>query len=120
MNPQFDRCVAFVIDALEGGAALTTDLGGGLTKWGIASKAHPKLDVARLTREEAIEIYDTDYFMAAGCERLDYPMSLVVFSAAVNQGVTFAKGVSANSLDHLEALWECFLHYVEIANKHRE
>jgi hypothetical protein len=116
MDPQFDRCVNFVIDQLEGGGTVVTD-SGGVTRWGISSRAHPGLDVAHMTRDQAVALYESDYWLAAGCERLDFPMSLVVFQAAVNQGVALAKNLAAGAMDYIEALWDCVLHYSEIAEK---
>lgn len=81
----FDRAVDIVLD-LEGGEREVVDTGG-FTKWGISQRAYPSLDIAALTRQDAIDIYERDYWNASGADRLPWPLSLCVFDAAVNQGV---------------------------------
>lgn len=64
----FDAAVEYVILNETGGRAdggLTSDEGG-LTKWGIAAKFHPGVDIANLTREDAIEIYRHEYWLFEG------------------------------------------------------
>lgn len=64
---------------------------GGETKWGISKKSYPYLDIKNLSEQEAINIYLKDYWFAAHCETVSYPMNLVVFDSAVNCGVPMAK-----------------------------
>lgn len=111
----FQKSVDFVIDELEGGGRLTTD-SGGITRWGISSRAHPGLDVPSLTRERATEIYESEYWIPAGCQNFVWPLNLVLFDTAVNQGVAVAVQISLNCVDHLEALWERMERYAHIAN----
>ena len=69
----------------------TTDPNGGLTKFGIAQKQHPSVDVANLTQEQAIAIYQSEYWTPCACDRLPWPLSFLVFDSAVNQGVGRAR-----------------------------
>jgi|ERR1043166_4002385 hypothetical protein len=119
MDPQFQRCIDFVIDTLEGGGMVVKD-SGGITRWGISSKAHPGIDIENLTREEAEDIYEAEYWIPCGCERMDFPMSLTIFACAVNQGVAFAQVVSHESLDYVDALVRCMVRYHDLASQRAE
>ena len=59
---------------------------GGLTKYGIAQASHPGIDVANLTEDQALHIYYNEYWLAHSCDKLPWPVSLVVFDGEVNQG----------------------------------
>jgi lysozyme family protein len=110
----FQRSVDFVIDELEGGGKIATD-SGGVSRWGISSKAHPEVDVVTLTREGAIEIFEGKYWIPSGCQNLTWPVNLVIFDCAVHQGVAVAVQISENTVDHLEALLERMERYAHIA-----
>lgn len=56
------------------------------TKYGISAAAYPDLDIKGLALEKAKMIYYSDYWMAAHCDEMKWPLSLVVFDCAVNQG----------------------------------
>lgn len=71
----------------EGGLVNDPADKGGLTNWGISQRAYPGVDIAKLTKEEAIAIYYRDYWLAAKCDKLPPALATVVFDAAVNQGV---------------------------------
>lgn len=78
-------------DAIEGGYVNDPADPGGETKYGISKRAYPDEDIANLTPERAAEIYRPDYWDAAHCNDLPWPVNLVVFDGAVNQGVFAAK-----------------------------
>ncbi len=59
---------------------------GGETKYGIAKTFYPHLDIKNLTKEEAIEIYRTDYFNKNGIDKLPDFIQLSYFDSCVNQG----------------------------------
>lgn len=63
------------------------DDAGGLTKYGISQAAYPKLDIAALTKEEAVKIYKRDYWDKAMCGEIPYPLDVILFDTAVNHGV---------------------------------
>lgn len=86
----FRKGLEFVLQ-YEGGYVDDPDDKGGETKWGISKRAYPEVDIKNLTREEALRIYQRDYWIAAGCDSLSYPMNVVVFDSAVNCGVARAK-----------------------------
>lgn len=84
----FELAVAVILE-LEGGGRTTRTTGdrGGVTKWGISSRAHPGVDVAALTRDEAVAIYRSDYWDTMHCDELPTGLDLVAFDAAVHVGV---------------------------------
>ena len=82
----FDAAVTFVLhqeDQTDTGV-ITTD-SGGVTKWGISQRWHPEVDVAALSRDDAIAIYRQVYWRQAW-ESLPTGLALCVFDCAVNQG----------------------------------
>lgn len=87
----FSICVKIIFE-LEGYDKVVNDRrdSGGLTKWGISQKAFPDKDIRSLTKQDAFEIYYKHYWQPAKCGELPYPVALVVFDCAVNQGVGVA------------------------------
>jgi lysozyme family protein len=62
------------------------------TKFGISAAAYPAEDIANLTPEAAAAIYRRDYWDRVLGDRLSPPLALLVFDAAVNNGVMRAAG----------------------------
>ena len=60
---------------------------GGKTKYGISQRAYPKLNLEKLTVEQAKAIYKKDYFDPLQLEGLSDRLAWKVFDIAVNQGV---------------------------------
>ena len=71
---------------LEGREEYTDDPAdpGGPTKYGIAGKFHPGLDIKNLTLEQAMDIYYNEYWVPAGCDDAPYPMDICLFDSQVN------------------------------------
>jgi len=60
---------------------------GGETKYGISKRSYPELDIANLTREQAIEIYRRDWWERYGYDRLqDDAVATKLLDMAVNMG----------------------------------
>lgn len=57
------------------------------TKYGISAAAFPMLDIAALTLADAQAIYRRDYWDRIAGDALPDPLALMLFDAAVNQGV---------------------------------
>ena len=57
------------------------------TKFGISAAAYPLLDIKGLTLEAARAIYRRDYWDRVGGDALPPALALLVFDAAVNNGV---------------------------------
>ena len=81
----FDDSMEFVLSK-EGGYVNNPHDSGGPTNFGISQKEYPSVDVAKLTRDEAVRIYKRDYWDLCGCEHLPPAIAFLVFDAAVNQG----------------------------------
>jgi len=81
----FDKAIEIVL-AHEGGYSDHPADGGGATNYGISSRANPDVDVANLTREDAIEIYWTRYWTGNRYELLPERIAIKVFDLAVNMG----------------------------------
>lgn len=60
---------------------------GGVTRFGISAAAYPNLDIAGLTRTQAVEIYRRDYWERHRIDRIEHPvLAAKVFDVAVNVG----------------------------------
>lgn len=81
------RAIDFVIylEDKSGIGKVTVD-NGGVTKWGISQRAFPNLNIAALTREDAVRLYEEHYWAPLRCDALPWPLAAFVFDAAVNQG----------------------------------
>lgn len=86
----FYRAVEFVLQC-EGEVSDNPTDPGGLTKYGISKRSHPKLDIMALTRQDAIDIYRKDYWDICKCDELPDGVALLVFDQAVNQGTHVAR-----------------------------
>lgn len=84
MNP-FDKALDFVLSQ-EGGYSNDVRDSGGETNFGISKKAYPDEDIKNMTRERAGELYRRDYYDKCNCGSLPFPVALMLFDAAVNQG----------------------------------
>lgn len=82
----FDRAFEVVV-GLEGGYVNDPHDPGGETKFGITRRQYPHEDIAGLTIDRAKEIYRRDYWQAVHGDDLPWPLALLVFDGAVNQGV---------------------------------
>ena len=60
------------------------------TKYGISAKAYPDVDIAALTLDDARALYRRDYWQPIAGDALPAALALLVFDAAVNNGVTQA------------------------------
>lgn len=96
MSVAADRFSAAVAIVLEREGVLSDDRAdpGGLTKFGIAAASHPGVDIATLTRDQAIAIYRSDYWDTNCCGEMPWLVAMAVFDCAVNQGA----GAAANIL----------------------
>jgi lysozyme family protein len=97
----FERAFAVVVGEEGGWSAEPADPGdwtGGVvgqgrlrgTKFGISAGAYPTLDIAALTLADAQAIYKRDYWDRVRGDDLPPPLALLVFDAAVNNGVGHA------------------------------
>jgi lysozyme family protein len=82
----FDQAFEIVVGH-EGGYVDNPNDPGGRTKYGISARSYPRLDIGSLTLDAAKEIYQRDFWNKAGCDLCDPGLALIVFDAAVNNGV---------------------------------
>lgn len=104
----FERCFNFCMMAETGGdpnGGYTNDPAdpGGETRWGVAKKSHPSLDIKNLTLEQAKDIYRNEYWNRIRGDDLELPVALVMYEQQVNQGgavktLQKALGVSADGV----------------------
>lgn len=92
MNTDWDKAIAFVLNA-EGGYTDDQNDPGGETNFGISKKAYPNIDIKNLTMEEAKGIYRRDYWQPCRCDELPSGLAICIFDCAVNQGVSKAKRI---------------------------
>lgn len=90
-NPAIDLILLFETGGkADGGLVDHPKDPGGITKWGICLKSYPSLGregIINLTREEAVAIYERDYWLPCHCDELPASLATLVFDCAVNQGV---------------------------------
>jgi lysozyme family protein len=59
---------------------------GGVTKYGIAQRWHPDVDVENLTRAQAVDILRAEYWVPIQAAELPWPLAAVLFDHAVHSG----------------------------------
>jgi len=89
----------------EGPAGKVTHDTGGMTRYGISKNAHPDVDIANLTKDDAKEIYRKHYFEGMGeLNHLSHRSRAVVLDAAINQGKGFAQKLAKEHGDNYDKL----------------
>jgi len=99
-SPDFNRVIDFVLGQ-EGGYVNDPNDPGGETKWGISKRWNPDLDIANLTRDDAIKVYWERYWLPSGAEEIPEPVDLVFFDWYVqNPGaaLNYKKRADANAV----------------------
>lgn len=71
----------------EGGYVNHPQDPGGETNWGIAKRSYPNVDIKRLTRAEAIKIYERDFWTPVAGDWLPESVSFQALDAAINHGM---------------------------------
>ena len=86
MDNTFLKAVDFTLH-WEGGASDDPDDPGGPTRFGISQRQYPDLDIAALTREEAVAIYHRDFWQKYAYGRISSEhIACRLFDLAVNVG----------------------------------
>lgn len=78
----FDRLIGH-----EGGYVNDPNDPGGETNWGISKRSYPNLDIRNLTREQAKEIYRTDFWNRVNADTLPDGVAFQLFDFAINSGI---------------------------------
>lgn len=71
----------------EGGYVNDSRDPGGETKFGIAKRSYPGVDIKGLTRDAAVEIYRRDFWNRVQGDKLPRPFVFQALDAAVNHGI---------------------------------
>jgi lysozyme family protein len=74
----------------EGGYSDNPNDPGGKTKYGIAKKYYPDVDIKNLTPKEATIIYKRDYWERYKCSLVSNHISFLFFDTVLHQGGDFA------------------------------
>jgi lysozyme family protein len=82
----FDDFIGRVLSH-EGGYVNDTRDPGGETKFGIAKRSYPSVDIANLTRAAAVEIYRRDFWGRVQGDQLPRSFAFQALDAAVNHGI---------------------------------
>lgn len=91
-----ERALEYLLEE-EGGWSNHKADRGGATMYGVTQAVYDQFraalkksrqSVRHITKQEARSLYDILYWRAAGCDRLPWPISYLVFDAAVNSGVS--------------------------------
>ncbi len=85
----FKKIIGIIIDKNEGGYVNDPRDKGGETKYGIAKKYHPNIDIKNLTKEQAADIYYNEYFVKLP-KIVDLNLMYQVLDMAINAGVSVA------------------------------
>lgn len=89
MTDKFKKVMKFILKH-EGGYVNHPNDPGGETKYGISKRAHPTLDIANLTLDQALRIYHLNYWLPIRGDDRNYPEALATMDFAVNSGVARA------------------------------
>lgn len=82
----FEYYIERVLEA-EGGYVNHPNDPGGETNWGISKRSYPNVDIKRLTREQAIEIYRRDFWNRVQGNELPPALAFQALDAAINSGI---------------------------------
>lgn len=83
----FDKGIMDRIINVEGELTNNPEDKGGLTKWGISSTSYPHLSISNLTKQEALSLYEKDYWDKYRlCEIVSQAIADKLFLLIVNIG----------------------------------
>lgn len=120
MRESFGKAVNFLFE-LEGYDNGNDPLDkGGYTRYGIAQKYHPEVNVPKLTAAQAKEIYLKDYWIPSGCDDMESPKDIVLFIQAVNLGVSRACKFMQESKGLLDFFMLNLQHYATRSKDQRD
>lgn len=87
MSPKFLTAINRVLGN-EGGYVNDPTDPGGETKWGISKRSYPNLSISELTRDDAIAIYNKDFWEPSNSEDLSEGAGYQLLDSAVNSGIS--------------------------------
>jgi hypothetical protein len=117
----FQKAVDDLIDNWEGGYVFDRDDPGGETKYGISKRSYPLLEIAGLTRDDAIGIYFRDYWRKYSVEKIQDPqMRAKAFNMGALMGMKTALLLMVGCRNIDEYRLVCEKHFEAICIKHSE
>lgn len=75
---------------IEGGYVNDPTDPGGETNFGISKRAYPNLNIKTLTRDQAVQIYWTDFWQLIKADAMPSVLAYQVLDFAVNSGISTA------------------------------
>lgn len=96
-NETLDRIWDFIKEH-EGVYSNDKDDRGGETKFGIASRFHPGVDVKNITEQDARNIWENEYYKPSGADRMNPGIGLYLADAAFNQGLGGMRSIMQNAI----------------------
>lgn len=110
----FDSAVEFVLKA-EGFESNDPLDPGSFTRYGISQRAHPDVDVSRLTEQAAVDLYRARYWEAYRLDRLPPAIAMAVFDGTVQHGgrpairmLQHALGLSMDGIVGAQTVGACY------------
>lgn len=94
---KFEKAMIF-IRKVEGGLFDHPDDPGGLTNMGITQRDYPNLNIKKLTRKQADDIFYKDYWKRSYSENLPHPAYISYFDSVVNTGLSRANKILQKTL----------------------
>ncbi len=110
MSAEFEKSFSVVVGE-EGYESNLQGDPGGLTIFGVSGRYYPYLVKRMMTmsRGDALaaakDLYFNNYWKLAGCDKLSWPLCLLVFDTAVNMGEGTARNMLAAAGDD----WNAFI-----------
>ena len=95
---RFENAMKFV-RVIEGGKFFHKNDPGGFTNMGLTQRDYPNLDLKKLTRKQADEIFFTDYWNKSSANILPHPAYISYFDAVVNTGKSRANKILQKTLN---------------------
>lgn len=86
MTPRFLNFIPFVLKWEGSTFEDDPDDKGGATKFGIDQRSHPEVNIRTLTKDDALGIYWTDYWLKVRADELPPKVGEVMMDIAVNNG----------------------------------
>lgn len=113
---KFQVSVQFLVDPsdgfdAEGGYVNNPKDPGGETKYGIAKRSHPDVDIKNLTLDGAIDIYHREYWLAYNIEQYEMPFGAAVLDSYVQHSPNKVKLMLETAGGSLQALLEARRQY---------
>jgi lysozyme family protein len=99
----------------EGGYVNNPQDPGGETKYGISKRAYPNIDIAKLTLDQALNIYYNAYWQPLGLSNYPFPVAFVCLDCAILCGPRWISNVMKNAYLDLKSQvknWDIYTMYI--------